>query len=64
MFLIEIMNKYKQKNLSQALHILIKVHIETVKYAESLKNKLKSPNELPEKYQTKQRRPSNPMVDL
>lgn len=64
MFLVDIMNKYHQKNISQALHILIKTYCETIKYAAKLKQELKPTNELPEKYQMKQRKPSNPMVDL
>ena len=60
-FLVEIRNKYHQKNLSGALHILIKEHSATVKYAADLREKLKGSQ--PEQEKTS-KKPSNPMVDL
>jgi hypothetical protein len=59
-FLIEIRNKYHQKNLSQALHVFIHEHVELVKFSNILREKLKKdqPNI---KKETK--KPVNPMVN-
>jgi hypothetical protein len=59
-FLIEIRNKYHQKNLSQTIHVFIKEHIELVKFNNVLREKLKDHPEVSPKKET--RKPINPFV--